>query len=590
MVAMLRRHARIWLAGAVLASLTGHALASSAITDVATYLDQADAVRLTNSERYSGMLARLHAENPPMTPGQRWRVRYMDAVEAQFRGHYADAEKIERDVIEHSGHPGLSARATGMLLQNLSINHRYEEAFTLARQAVSTLPNLKDSVARHSLLSNLSQSMNFAGQPEVAIKYAQMIRSDLSPGESPCVAMSVEMAARYNQKNLSPDDPELTQAIEECSRHGTAALANMNWLTKTARLIETGKPEAALSILDRISSSIEKEGYFPGKAALYSQRGNAYLALNRDADARNAALATVALFHPGDLDNFLTDAYHVLYEVEKRAKRDTVALAYYQQYVDQERGNLNDLTARTLAYEAVQQRALLQGLETEKLAHQNSVLQLEKALTAKAVETGRLYILLLVALLASVGFWLYRIKRSQLRFKRLSCQDGLTGVFNHQHFMTELERELHMLERRRAPACLVLLDLDHFKAVNDTYGHAVGDAVLKRATATCRQQLRAVDLFGRLGGEEFGILLPECQAEQGLVVANCIRAAMEATPVTVDGHVVTYSASIGVACTKVSGYGLQRIRREADAALYRAKSTGRNRVMSDFQGSGFVNA
>lgn len=135
-----------------------------------------------------------------------------------------------------------------------------------------------------------------------------------------------------------------------------------------------------------------------------------------------------------------------------------------------------------------------------------------------------------------------------------------------------------------------MLDLDHFKLVNDTYGHAIGDAVLKRATATCRQQLRPVDLFGRLGGEEFGILLPECPAEQGLVIANCIRAAIEAAPVDIDGHVVPYSASIGVACTRVSGYAVQRIRREADAALYRAKNTGRNRVMADFQNGGLVSA
>jgi diguanylate cyclase (GGDEF)-like protein len=136
----------------------------------------------------------------------------------------------------------------------------------------------------------------------------------------------------------------------------------------------------------------------------------------------------------------------------------------------------------------------------------------------------------------------------------------------------------------------VLLDLDHFKVVNDTYGHAVGDEVLKRATATCRQQLRPVDLFGRLGGEEFGILLPGCHAEQGLVIANCIRAAMEATPVSVDGHLVAYSASIGVASTTVSGYGLQHIRREADAALYRAKRMGRNRVVTDVQGDELVGA
>jgi diguanylate cyclase (GGDEF)-like protein len=590
MVAMLGRHARTWLVGVILACSAGQAWAEATIKDVTTFLDQAEALRMTDTARYAAMLTQLHADNPPMTPVQRWRLRYLDAAQAQFLGHYAEAEKGLRDVIDHSGHPGLSARAMGMLLQNLSTNHRYEEMFTLAKRGVAALPGLKDTVARHSLLSNLSQATNFAGHPEIAIQYAQMIRTDLLPGESPCISMAVEMAARYTQKTLASDSQELARGIEACTAYGSPVMANMMWLTKSARLIEEGDPEAGLALLDRVAPSVEREGYFAGRAALYSQRGNAYLAVGRYEDARKAAQATVDLFKPGDLDNFLIDAYHVLYEVAKREKKDAVALIYYQKFADQERGNLDDLSARALAYAAVEQRALLQGLEADKLTQQNSVLKLEKDLTARAVENGRLYIALLLALLGSVTFWLYRIKRSQLRFMHLSHHDGLTGVLNHQHFMTELERSLHELERRNAPACLVLLDLDHFKQVNDTYGHAIGDVVLKRATATCCQQLRRADLFGRLGGEEFGILLHECHPEQGLVIANCIRAAIEATPVTIDGHVVKYSASIGVACTMISGYGLQSLRREADAALYRAKGAGRNRVMTDLLGDGLVGA
>lgn len=590
MIRLHRRYARACLAGAILVCSVAHAWAAAPVGDVTALLDQAEAIRMTDHTRFAALLAQVHADNPPMTAGQRWRLRYMDAAEAQFQGRYAEAEKAFRDIIDHSGHAGLIARSMGKLLQNLSTNHRYEDVFTLARRAVAVLPGLKDPAARHSLLLDLTQAMNFAGHPEIAIQYAQMVQGDLAADESPCMAMAAEVGARYGQKTLPSDSPVLARAIEACTANGSAVMVNMVMLTKAARLIEEGHPADGLALLDRIAPSVEQVGYFSARASLYSARGNAYLAMNRDADARKAALATIALFKPSDIDNFLIDAYRVLYEVEKRAKRNAIALAYYQKYTEQERGNLDDIAARTLAYESVQQRALLQGLESEKLSHQNSVLKLEQQLTTRAVETGRLYILLLVVLLTSVVFWLIRTKRSQLKFKRLSSQDGLTGVYNHQHFMTELERKLHELEHNNAPACLVLIDLDHFKAVNDTYGHAIGDAVLKRATATCRQQLRPVDLFGRLGGEEFGILLPGCHAEEGLVVANCIRAAMEAAPVSVDGYTVSYSASIGMACTMFSGYGLQHIRREADAALYRAKGAGRNRVMTDLQVDGFVHA
>jgi diguanylate cyclase (GGDEF)-like protein len=106
----------------------------------------------------------------------------------------------------------------------------------------------------------------------------------------------------------------------------------------------------------------------------------------------------------------------------------------------------------------------------------------------------------------------------------------------------------------------------------------------------CRQHLRPTDVFGRLGGEEFGILLLQYSRDQGVVIANRIRSAIEATSFNVDGRVISLSASVGVASTDSSGYGLQRLCREADAALYRAKRSGRNRVIADTESDGLVEA
>jgi diguanylate cyclase (GGDEF)-like protein len=251
-------------------------------------------------------------------------------------------------------------------------------------------------------------------------------------------------------------------------------------------------------------------------------------------------------------------------------------------------GYLNDISARTLAYDVAQQHTLAQKLETEKLSRENRILQLQQALTTKAVETSRLYIALLLIALTSIVFWLFRLKRSQLRFKKLSHQDGLTGIFNHQHFISEADGALRLLEKKHGSACLVSIDLDHFKQVNDTHGHALGDAALKHTVAICQQHLRPTDLFGRLGGEEFGILLLDCSRDQGVTIANRIRLAIEATPIEADGCVVSLSASVGVASTDTSGYGLQQLCREADAALYRAKRTGRNRVIADTENDSVV--
>jgi diguanylate cyclase (GGDEF)-like protein len=123
------------------------------------------------------------------------------------------------------------------------------------------------------------------------------------------------------------------------------------------------------------------------------------------------------------------------------------------------------------------------------------------------------------------------------------------------------------------------MDLDHFKLVNDTYGHGVGDMVLKRTVAACKAHLLPRDVFGRLGGEEFAIFLPECGPAQALERAELIRAAIAATPQEGETRNVSTSASFGVACTDRSGYELRQLMIDADNALYRAKHDGRNRVV-----------
>nr|WP_277344503.1 GGDEF domain-containing protein [Oleiagrimonas sp. C23AA] len=220
-------------------------------------------------------------------------------------------------------------------------------------------------------------------------------------------------------------------------------------------------------------------------------------------------------------------------------------------------------------------------MRLKSLAKKNQLLTLQQQLNHKKTETRRLQFILLSVVVGFLCLWLFRVHHSQRRFRHLARHDGLTGLMNHQHFMAECERVLNRLKRSGSHASLVLMDLDHFKQVNDRHGHATGDEVLRQATALCRQMLRGEDLFGRLGGEEFGMLLPGCTCEQGVDIANRIRLALADTPVRAfeDHAEVSISASFGLACTDQSGYDMNQLCNDADTALYRAKWGGRNRLI-----------
>jgi diguanylate cyclase (GGDEF)-like protein len=532
------------------------------------------------------MLGQIHEEAPRLTRGEEWYLRYLDAWQTSYQGDYAEAEPMLRDVIGLSGDPALAAKASALLMSNLTINNRYEESFTLANRLAAELPAIKDRLARFTVLANLSQSMIFADQPELALQYAQMMEETLPPGETLCNPRNMHAIALNQAGQLHSASPELLQAIETCLKAGQPVMANTVRLVQAHLYLEEGAPGKALTLLKQIAPSIRANRYFSHMRGYQVELAQVYEKLGDDRNASKAALAVVAMNDPEDANEWLQAAYEVLYRMEKRRGNAKGALAYYERAVAQGKRYGSDVSARTQAYQMVQQHLLTRKLETEALSKQNNILKLQQALATKAVENSRLYILLLLMVIASSVLWLFRLKRSQLRFKKLSCQDSLTGILNHQHFVGEAERALQMLERKVGHACLVVFDLDHFKHVNDTHGHAVGDAVLRRAVVVCQQHLRPSDLFGRLGGEEFGILLHECSRPQGMEIANRIRMAIAGMAVNADEGCVAVSASVGLAATDTSGYELQRLCKEADAALYRAKRAGRNCVMGDIEVEG----
>ena len=160
----------------------------------------------------------------------------------------------------------------------------------------------------------------------------------------------------------------------------------------------------------------------------------------------------------------------------------------------------------------------------------------------------------------------------------LATTDDLTGAKNRRHFMERAELEVHRLRRHKVPFSVALLDLDLFKKVNDTHGHQAGDDVLKEAVKRWQIGRRPFDTLGRVGGEEFAILLPGADADAAVTVAERLRSIIADTPIeTCDGP-INVTVSIGVAQAEEADGSIEGTLGRADAALYHSKDAGRNRV------------
>ncbi len=166
-------------------------------------------------------------------------------------------------------------------------------------------------------------------------------------------------------------------------------------------------------------------------------------------------------------------------------------------------------------------------------------------------------------------------QKAQEELKRLAEIDDLTGIYNVRVFNQIARNELQRFHRYGHPLIFIMLDLDDFKQVNDQYGHLAGDRVLKEVAGTARAKLRSIDVMGRLGGDEFGILLPETNMDRGKVVASRIQQALRRMKISTDGGTSLHvTASLGLTEVCSNDKDLDSIISRADSALYQAKREG----------------
>jgi diguanylate cyclase (GGDEF)-like protein len=236
-----------------------------------------------------------------------------------------------------------------------------------------------------------------------------------------------------------------------------------------------------------------------------------------------------------------------------------------------------DFLANTTLDHAQRHNNRIQQYEKQLLENQVQIQKLKLDAQQREQEASRLYLALAAVVVASLALLAYTLWRSRRRFRTQAQTDSLTGIANRRYFLDRAQQVAKRDRNQPQTASVFVLDIDHFKLINDAFGHQAGDAAIRHVATRASACLRNGDVFGRIGGEEFAALLPATDSADAWKLAEQIRQAVEKTPLDHHGDQIHITVSIGLTSGSLASDNIESLIQRADKYMYRAKNEGRNR-------------
>ncbi|MBA3485768.1 MAG: GGDEF domain-containing protein [Lysobacter sp.] len=542
-------------------------------------LSEADRIRSSDPQRLAVLLEELNATQRGVEPSlvqqlQFLKIYQMVVYRNQVDEGVAQAKVLFDEAIEHD----LRFRAGTFLTNTLGTRRQFSEGLRVLNEIIPMRDQVENKEWRDVGLNSAAIFYNYLGQHELALHYANEVLEGSSSNEVRCVAGMIAVEAQHRLGTLPADDALIDKNIEQCLAIGNRMAANFDRMVLARQWSGRGETDRAITLLEKHAIEADAVGFHGLRAEFHALLAELKLKKS-DLDAAEAhAQAAIAVTDLLQAPRALATANKVLFQVAERRGDAVAALAYFQSYAEADKAALNEVNTRELAYQTVHNEILQSNHKIQLLSQQNEVLQLQQRVQKQSNQNMGMVVVLLALLVAVIGYWAYKVKRLHLILRHFAETDALTGISNRRHFTQQGQHSLEQCQLGGESAALIMFDLDRFKAINDTYGHDAGDWVLERVATSCKGLCRRIDRFGRIGGEEFAILLHGCELNAAVRLAEDCRVRLSMIDTRECGHTFPMTASFGVTSTALSGYSLSALMSHADLMLYRAKREGRNMV------------
>lgn len=548
-------------------------------SQISEQLRNADLLKSSNHESFSKILSQIEPEFDNLSERQKYYYLYLRGYSNAYKGLIKEAITHYKHVEENSKDTELRYRASLSLVNLYALKKNWQNGFEYLDNIAKDYHDISNRDIRHQGLIAAGIFYNELEQYEMANIFANRLLNDQVLGRNLCLAKSVKLKADLSIGNFDSLEKELINSVEICTKFDELVIVNILRSYLATYYLAENKPKQLIELLEKNLEEINKTHYQFLILESNSLLAQAYLKTDDFGSAQKYALTVTNNQNMSDYPKAAMNSYKVLSVVEKSNKNYDSAFAYQDKYIKSKESLFEQTKAKQLAVESAKHRAVERDNEISLLNQQNQILQLEQNLAKEEAVANRWIISLLILSVSLMVLWLFYIKRSQQRLKYLAEYDGLTRICNRTHFTESASTILKTLSKSSSMVSFIMFDLDDFKKVNDSFGHVTGDRVLQSAAHACSGCVRKADIFGRIGGEEFAIILPGCDIEQAMKIAEDCRQNLSKIDITESGCKIDVSASFGVTETKSSGYDLKDLLAHADDAMYQAKKSGRNQVI-----------
>lgn len=543
-------------------------------------LSKADNLRSSDPQTFSKLLLQVRAEQPRLNQAENEYLAYLSAYELSFAGKFTEAVDAYQALIASSNNTELVLRSRLSVVNIFAFSQNWNGGLAQLAQILPELSKVKDQQLKINGLAIAAVFYNGLGQYPLGLEYSQQLKNTATDPRSQCMAVQLEAESKFRLQTIAANSPDFDEAISVCERNNELVMASIVRSNRAEQYLSEDNSEMALSVLESDLDVVEKSGYVPTKALYYSLLADAYLKQGQIEAAKK--YAELVILNPivatYNIAIARARASKVLYEIYRQQGDTAAALEAYIRYAEADKAYLDEVKTKNLAFQLAEHQSIEQQNRISLLDEQNKLLTVQQKLDQAETFNNRLLISVLFCVILGLVTWGYHSFKNQKRLRQLAEYDSLTGLFSRGHFTQVSRSAMKHAETLGAPVSCILFDLDRFKRINDIMGHKTGDWALKLAATVCLEQVRDYEIVGRIGGEEFCVLLPECIAQDAVLVAQNICDTLASSDTAASGHKFKLTASFGVSDTLSSGYCLEQLAANADKAMYRAKDSGRNQV------------